>query len=131
MLPAVRALPVHYERPLAVQVLLAHVVPLVFGAVCGIVVGESKGAYLALNLVAAIGGFLAGLEHETPRDAASRGVAGGAFFGAGIVIAHAIADNHALVKLPHPAVLLILLTAVAGAVLGLLGGALRTRLVRA
>lgn len=126
-----RELPVHYERPLALQVLLAHVVPLAFGAVVGIVLGESKGAYLALNLVAAIGGFLAGLEHETPADAASRGVAGGALFGAGLVIAHAIADTHALVKIPHPAVLLIVVTAIAGALLGLAGGALRTRLVRA
>jgi hypothetical protein len=111
-------------------VLLAHVVPLAFGAVCGIVLGESKGVYLALNLVAAIGGFLAGLEHESPGDAASRGVAGGALFGAGIVIAHEIAGTHALVKLPHPAALLIVLTAVAGALLGLAGGALRRRLLR-
>ncbi len=131
MLPPVRALPVHYERPLAVQVLLAHVVPLVFGAVCGLVLGESKPAYIGLNVVAAIGGFGAGLEHEGVADAASRGVAGGALFGAGLVIAHEIAGTHALVKIPHPAVLLVVVTAVAGALLGLAGGALRARLVRA
>jgi hypothetical protein len=125
-----RALPLHYDRPLAVQVLLAHAVPILFGAVCGIVLGESKTAYVALSIVAAIGGFGAGLEHEGLADAASRGLAGGTLFGAGLLIAHEIAGTHATVKLPHPGVLLIVVTALAGAALAVAGAAVRARLTR-
>ncbi len=126
-----RALPLHYSRPIGVQVLLAYAVPLFFGAVCGIVVGASKPAYIVLSVVAAIGGLLAGLEHRGALDAASRGLASGALFGAGIVIAHEVAGVTAKVKLPDPVGVLIVVTAVAGAVLAVPGGAWRARRDRA
>jgi hypothetical protein len=120
-----RAVPLHYERPLAVQVLFAHLVPLIFGAVCGIALGASKPVYIALNILAAIGGFLAGLEHDGAADGASRGAAGGVLFGAGILIAFRLAENPAKVELPDPQVILVVVTAVAGTVLGAVGGGLR------
>jgi len=120
-----RAVPLHYERPLAVQVLFAHLVPLIFGAVCGIALGASKPVYIALSILAAIGGFLAGLEHDGAADGASRGAAGGVLFGAGILIAFRLAENPAKVELPDPQVILVVVTAVAGTVLGAVGGGLR------
>lgn len=125
-----RALPLHYARPLAVQVLFAHLLPLGFGAVCGIALGASKPAYVALSVLAAIGGFAAGLEHDGALDGASRGVAGGLLFGAGLLIAHDLAGTTPTVELPDPEVLLIVVTTVAGTVLGAAGGALRGRAER-
>lgn len=126
-----RALPLHYSRPIMVQVLLAYAVPLFFGALCGIVVGASKPGYIALSVLAAIGGLLSGLEHRGALDAASRGLISGALFGAGIVIAHEVMDVTAKVKLPDPVGVLIVVTAVAGAILATPGGAWRERHDRA
>jgi hypothetical protein len=125
-----RELPLHYERPLAIQVVLAHLVPLAFGVVCGLVLGVSETAYTALTVIAAIGAFLAGLEHQGPLDGASRGVAGGALFGVGILVAHALTGAEAKLSLPHPEILLAVVTTVAGAALGAGGAALRARLER-
>ncbi|HEY8867152.1 MAG TPA: hypothetical protein VIM22_09470 [Solirubrobacteraceae bacterium] len=125
-----RTPPRHYDRPLALQILLAHCVPVLFGAVCGIALGASKPAYTVLSVVAAIGGFLAGIEQEGVADAASRGVAGGLLFGAGLLIAHEIAGTAAKVKLPDPEIVLVVVTMLGGAALGAAGGAVRPRLVR-
>ncbi len=51
----------------------------------------------------------------------------GILFGIGIVAAHAIAGREALAPIPSPSSLLVLPTAVAGALLGAAGGAVRLR----
>ena len=92
------------SRPIGMQVLLAGCVPLAFGALCGWLLGVNKTAYLIAAVpVAIVGGFLAGLEHESGSEAAIRGFIGGSLFGGGILILHEATGKAAKVKLPHPA----------------------------
>ena len=85
--------PSFHTRPRPVQLLFAIVVPFAFGAVLGVVLGIAAAGYWALSVVATIGGFLVGLEHESARDGLLRGLVGGACFGLGVLIAHEIAGN--------------------------------------
>ena len=87
------------DRSRTFQVIVGGVVPLLFGAVVGIVVGVTSGGYWALAALAALGGVLAGLEHRDGWGGADRGLVGGALFGLGVVVAHAIAGTHAKVSL--------------------------------
>jgi hypothetical protein len=116
--------PLFEERTRETRIVLAVVVPLLFGAVAGIFVGISAGVYWALAALAAIGGVLAGLEHPDPAGGARRVFLGGALFGLGILVAHAIAGTDAKVSLGDFPPLLILIDAVIGAILGAIGGAL-------
>jgi hypothetical protein len=59
------------------QIVLGVVVPAAVGLIAGIALGLSEPAYLMLSLLAAFGGFGAGLEHAGAREGALRGVAGG------------------------------------------------------
>ncbi|MDX6637496.1 MAG: hypothetical protein QOJ01_1007 [Solirubrobacterales bacterium] len=123
-----KLLPLLEERPVAAQVVLAIVVPVVYGAITGYTLGHSKGVYIVLNLLAAVGGVGAGFDHLGPRAGARRGVLGGAIFGLAVVIAHAIQGGPALTKIPHPAILLVVFTVLFGLALGAFGGYLRGRL---
>ena len=109
------------------RALLVVVVPGVFGAIGGLVLGPSAGWYLVIQAIGAVGGLFAGLEHQASGQAALRGAIGGLFFGMGIILVHALAggSEHGLV--PQPA-LLPAITAVAGAILAALGALLRRRL---
>jgi hypothetical protein len=89
------------SRSPAARVLVVVVTPVAFGVLCGVMLGVSAAVYLVLTLPIAIaGGFLAGLEHTSPREAARRGVLGGALFGSTIVVVHAIIGNKAKVDPP-------------------------------
>jgi hypothetical protein len=121
------AVPLFDERPRPVQIVTGLVVPFAFGAVAGIFLGISAGIYWVIQIVALIGGIGAGLEHRTPREGALRGVVGGTLYGAGLLIAHAVAGTDAEVKLPDPAVVLIVFTVIFGVLAGALGGWLRRR----
>jgi hypothetical protein len=122
--------PLLESRGTAARLAITVLAPLVLGTVTGIMLGVSEAAYVALNVVATIGGFLAGLEHLHRRGAMARGLVGGACFGGSILIAHAIAGNDALAKLPEPAAVLLVFTITGGVVLAALGSLLRTRLER-
>jgi hypothetical protein len=113
------------DRPMAARVALVVAVPLVFGLITGYFLGHSKTTYIILNVVAGIGGYVAGFEHRSRREAAIRGVIGGAFFGAGILIMHQITGDHEVVKLTHPAGILLVFTAGFGALLGSFGAGAR------
>ena len=116
------------DRPLAVRLLLVVVVPVVFGLIAGFFLGESKTVYIVLNVIAGIGGYVAGFEHRSTREAAIRGVIGGTFFGAGILLMHQITGDKELVKLTDPKIILLVFTAGFGAILGAFGaGARATR----
>ena len=78
------------DRPPKVRIVLAAVIPFAFGALVGIALGISAALYWGLSALAAIGGVLAGLEHEDWRGGAKRGLLGGALFGTGVLLAHAI-----------------------------------------
>ncbi len=123
----VRLPPLLEERPQGVQVLLAIVVPVVYGAVTGYFLGKSEGVWVVLNLLAAIGGVGAGFDHLGARAGARRGALGGALFGAALLIGHEIQGGDPKASIPHPGILLIVVTVVLGVALGALGGYMRGR----
>jgi hypothetical protein len=112
------------DRPRPLQIVLGGAVPLAFGAVVGIVLGVSTGVYWALAVLAGFGAVLAGFEHQDGWGGADRGLAGGALFGLGVLLAHAIAGTHAKVSLGGFPPLLIVIDAIFGMLLGALGGRL-------
>jgi hypothetical protein len=114
-----------------VQFVLVVVLPCGFGALCGVLLGVSEAGYLIASIIGVAGGFNAGLEHPDGRSGALRGVAGGTQFGAFILIAHELEGSGAKADLPHPAILLVIITAGLGALLGYLGGRTRARRTRA
>ncbi|HEX3910162.1 MAG TPA: hypothetical protein VHW67_05615 [Solirubrobacteraceae bacterium] len=110
------------DRPRPVQIVLGGAVPLAFGAVVGIVLGVSAGVYWALAVVAGLGAILAGFEHQDGWGGADRGLVGGALFGLGVLLAHWIAGTDAKVSLGGFPPFLIVIDAIAGMLLGALGG---------
>jgi hypothetical protein len=118
------------DRTAALEGVIVVVVPLVFGAITGIMLGVSEAVYLVLSLLGILGGFGAGLEHEYALEGFYRGLLGGLLFGFGILLAHGLADTEPKAHLPEPEVLLIAITAGFGAVLGALGGRTRERHAR-
>ena len=110
------------DRPRPFQIVAGGLVPLLFGGVVGVVLGVSAGGYWGLLALAALGGVLAGFEHQDGWGGADRGLVGGALFGLGLLVAHAIAGTHAKVSLGGFPPLLIVINAIAGMFLGALGG---------
>ena len=115
------------ERSHGLEFVLVIVVPIIYGAITGILLGESEAAYTVLALLGILGGFVAGLEHEGALEGFYRGLLGGLLFGSAILLANGIAEEPPKAHLPDPEVLLIAITAGFGAALGALGGWLRTR----
>src|SRR2546430_5049381 len=109
------------------QILIANVVPCFFGALCGVLLGVSGLAYIVLSILAIGGGYVAGLEHRDGAEGALRGVVGGTQFGAMILLFHELEGSGAKADLPHPAILLLVITVGFGALLGYLGGRARQR----
>jgi hypothetical protein len=119
-----QAPPLFRDRPRPIQIALGGVVPFVFGAIVGVMIGVSAAAYWGLAVLAGLGAILAGFEHQDGWGGADRGLVGGALFGAGILIAHAISGKPAKVSLGSFPPLLIVIDAIAGMLLGALGGRL-------
>jgi hypothetical protein len=115
------------ERGREAQIALALVVPFIFGAVVGIVLGASAAGYWVLSAIAAIGAVLAGLEHPDARSGAVRGLIIGAVYGIGLLLAHAVVGTDAKVSLGSFPPLVIVIDAVVGALLAALGGSLAGR----
>jgi hypothetical protein len=116
--------PLFRDRPRPIQIVLGGCVPLVFGAVVGIVLGVSAGGYWALSVLAGLGAVVAGFEHRDGWGGADRGLVGGVLFATGLLVAHAIAGTHAKVSLGSFPPLLIVVDAIFGMLLGALGGRL-------
>ncbi len=110
------------DRPRPVQIVAGGVVPLAIGAIAGVLIGVSTGAYWAIAALAAVGGVLAGFEHQDGWGGADRGLVGGAIYGVGLLVAHAIAGTHAKVSLGSFPPLLAVVTAIIGMFLGAAGG---------
>jgi hypothetical protein len=123
----VRLPPSFSSRSDTVQLALAIVVPAVFGLICGFLLGVSEVAYLVLSILAIAGGFGAGLEHDGGKEGALRGVAGGLLFGTFILVAKHASGADPKADLPHPEVVLVVITTVFGVGLGALGGRARLR----
>ena len=124
-------MPLLADRPTGEQAFIVLVLPAAFGAICGVLLGISAGAYTVLTLLGILGGIGAGYDHATPGEGALRGIAGGSLFGTFILLAHAVAGTHAKAKLPDPHVVLPIATTLIAIVLGAIGAALRARSLRA
>lgn len=116
--------PLFRDRPRPIQIVLGGLVPLAFGAIVGVFLGISAGAYWGLAALAGLGAIVAGFEHRDGWGGADRGLVGGAIFAVGILIAHAIAGTDAKVSLGSFPPLLVVIDAIAGMLLGALGGRL-------
>jgi hypothetical protein len=103
-------------------VALGGVVPAIAGAVAGILVGVSSGAYWGYAVLAAIGSVIAGFEHQDGWGGADRGLVAGFIYGVALLLAHAIAGTHATVSLGSFPPFLAIITAIAGMLLSALGG---------
>jgi len=112
------------DRSRPMQILLGGVVPCAIGALAGILLGVSAGAYWAVGAVAAVGGFLSGFEHRDGWGGADRGFVGGAFYGTALLVAHKLAGTHAKVSLGSFPPLLAVITAIIGMLLAAGGGRL-------
>ena len=123
----VEAQPLLVDRPPGLQLVIAVVVPALFGVVCGVMLGISEGVYLVLSLLAILGGIGAGFDHLGAGEGAVRGVVGGVLFGVMILAAHEVSGTDPKADLPEPPILLAIVTGVLGAAFGAIGGALRAR----
>lgn len=119
--------PLLEDRSKGVEFALVILSPSIFGAVTGLALGASKAAYLALSLIAILGGLAAGVEHDSSLDGFYRGLLGGLLFGTWILIAHALTGSDAKADLPDDPIYLVAITASGGALLGALGGRYRAR----
>jgi hypothetical protein len=108
-----------------IQLLLAVVVPVAFGALCGWLLGVDKTTYLVLSILALLGGYAAGTEHNGAGEGALRGVLGGTLFGGTILLVNEALDKAPKADLPHPKIWLLAITAGIGLILGALGGRAR------
>ena len=122
--------PLLHEHPRSIQVLLAVVLPTLYGALTGYVLGVSEATYLVLSVLGVLGGIGAGFDHVGAAAGAKRGLIAGSIFGGSILIAHEIHGADAKAHLPDPAILLILITTILGVGFGALGGWLRERATR-
>ncbi len=112
------------DRARPAQVVIGGAIPLVAGAVAGILVGVSSGAYWGYAAVVAVAAVIGGFEHQDGWGAADRGLVGGAVYGIGLLVAHAIAGTHAKVSLGSFPPFLAVVTAIAGMLLAAIGGRL-------
>jgi hypothetical protein len=110
------------DRQRPAQIALGGVVPAVAGAIAGVLVGASSGAYWAYSVLVAIGSVAAGFEHQDGWSGADRGLVAGAIYGIALLLAHAIIGTHAKVSLGSFPPLLIVVTAIAGMLLSAAGG---------
>ena len=114
------------DRSRAFQIISGGLVPAAIGALAGILIGVSTGGYWAVAIIAGVGGFLSGFEHQDGWGGADRGLVGGAIYGASLLITHAIVGTTAKVSLGSFPPFLAVVTAIGGMLLAAAGG----RLVR-
>lgn len=119
--------PLLLERPLPTQLVMAVAVPALFGLLTGYLLGVTEIGYLVLSLLGILGGFAAGYDHRGAGEGFQRGILGGLLFGVFILVGHSVFGQEAKATLPHPHVLLPVITTVLGSLLGAWGGARRAR----
>ncbi|HYI35620.1 MAG TPA: hypothetical protein VEX39_03390 [Thermoleophilaceae bacterium] len=124
---ASRLPPLMRDRPPALIVVLAGVLPVAFGVLAGFALDWSGAVYFVLLALAALGGIGAGLDHDTVARGARRGLLGGALFTAGILVTNEAIDAVHADLLPHPNALLFVFNCFFGVAFGALGARLRMR----
>jgi hypothetical protein len=118
------------DRTNAEEMVIVLVIPLLFGALAGWMLGVSEPVYVTLTLLGILGGLAAGLEHEYALEGFYRGLLGGLLFGFGILFTHGVIGAEAKAHLIEPEVVLIGFTAAFGAGLGALGGRMREKRIK-
>jgi hypothetical protein len=119
--------PLYRDQPRAQQIAGPLVGPIVFGIICGWLLGVSELVYTVLTLLAILGGIAAGYEHDSLLGGAARGAFIGTLFSLTICETHRIIGNDSLANTPKPIELIIIVFAVISLVLGVIGAALRRR----
>ncbi|MFT4049893.1 MAG: hypothetical protein QM648_08645 [Solirubrobacterales bacterium] len=117
------------KQPTAQRVLGVTLGPIIFGAICGWLVGVSGAIYTVLTLLAILGGLAAGYEHTTVGAGALRGLFIGTLFALTICETHRLIGNDSLANTPDPIELIVPVFAVISAILGTIGATLRRRKV--
>jgi hypothetical protein len=112
------------DRSRPAQIVLGGAIPAVVGALAGVLVGISTGAYWTVAVLAGLGSILSGFEHQDGWGGADRGLASGFVYGVSLLLAHAIVGTHAKVSLGSFPPLLAVVTALFGMCLAALGGRL-------
>lgn len=120
-------MPLLLDRSLPAQILLAVVLPIAYGLLTGWMLGVSAGVYVVLSVLGILGGIGAGFDHAGTDEGFVRGICGGLLFGTSILVMHSLTGQEAQASLPHPHVVLVVITVVLGALFGALGGSLRAR----
>jgi apolipoprotein N-acyltransferase len=115
------------DRSRPEQVFIGGVIPTAIGAIAGVLVGVSSGAYWVIAGLAGVGGFVSGFEHQDGWGGADRGLVCGGIYGTALLLAHLIAGTHAKVSLGSFPPLLAVVTAIFGMFLTGLGGRLARR----
>jgi hypothetical protein len=108
--------PLLSSRPRPVQAVAVVVPPLVGGFLTG------------ANVIATVGGFLAGFDHDRGGEAARRGALGGLLFGLALVLADALVVDDRVARIADPPILQAVVTTIAGALLAVAGTWVRNRL---
>ena len=116
--------PLFEDRTREAQIVLAVVVPFLFGASPGSSSGSRPPSTRFWPCWPRSAASSPASSTPIPAGGARRVFVGGALFGLGILIAHAIAGTDAKVSLGGFPPLLILIDAIIGAVLGAIGGAI-------
>ena len=119
------------DRPRALQLLIPIAGPVLTGAIGGWLLSSTKGGYLIYTTVMILGGIGSGMEHDTLRGGALRGLFGGVLFSGSILVVWQLIGGPSEAALPHPASVLILVIALISTALGVLGARLRRRFVPA
>lgn len=119
------------DRPRPQQILIPIIGPVVTGAIGGWLLSSTKGGYLIYTTLMILGGIFSGMEHDTLRGGALRGLFGGVLFSSSILVAWELIGGASEATLPHPASVLILVIGVISTVLGVLGARLRRRVAPA
>jgi hypothetical protein len=122
--------PLLSERPSALRLPLIIIPALLAGFAAGATLGLSAAAWAIANVLAALGGVGGGFEHPSAGEGARRGALGGLAFGLALVLTDALLVDSREATIAEPAIVQAVVTTVAGALLGAVGGLLRARVTR-
>jgi len=115
------------ERPPALRVAFVTVGPILFGVLCGWLLGVSEPIYIVLTTIGIVGAVSSGYEHVGPRAGFARGLASGVLFALAILLTNEVIGADPEAKLPDPRILLAVLFGVVGGAFAALGGMMRAR----
>ena len=110
------------DRSRPVQILLGGVLPLIAGAIAGVLIGASTVAYWVFSVLAAVGIFVAGFEHRDGWGGADRGFFAGAIYATALLVSHKIVGTTARVSLGSFPPLLVVLDAIISMLICAAGG---------